>query len=119
MRATRHPIHHLVSLIGTGLVLAGLFGGPSLPAAFAAAAEPFGYQNDWGAQHPYGSQNPWGPQDDRGQRDPWGSRHDRLRRRELGYGLPDRYTIHKGEKCELRCERVRGSREYKCREYRC
>lgn len=31
--------------------------------------------------------------------------------------LPDRFTIDKPGKCEVRCER-RG-REYKCREYRC
>jgi hypothetical protein len=33
--------------------------------------------------------------------------------------MPDRYTIHKGKKCELRCERIRGTRDYRCREYRC
>jgi hypothetical protein len=31
--------------------------------------------------------------------------------------LPDRFTIEKPGKCEVRCERV-GNR-YKCREYRC
>jgi hypothetical protein len=124
MRTTHHPIARLLSLVGMGLMLAGLFGGPALPAVSAAGVEPFAYQNDWGAQSPYGYQNPWGPQDYRGPRDPWGPqdpwgyRHDRPSRRS-GYGLPDRYTIHKGKKCELRCERIRGTRDYSCREYRC
>jgi hypothetical protein len=119
MRTTRHPIRQLLSLVGTGLMLAGLFGGPALPVVSAADVEPFASQNNWGSQHP------WGPHDYRGTRDPWGPqdswgyRHDRPRRRELGYELPDRYTIHKGKKCELRCERVRGTRDYSCREHRC
>jgi hypothetical protein len=113
MRATHHPIHHLVSLIATGLMLAGLLGGPALPAALAAGTEPFRYQNDSDAQHPYGFWPPWEPQA------PLESRHDHLRRMELGYGLPDRYTIHKGKKCELQCTRIKGTRGYNCREYRC
>jgi hypothetical protein len=118
MRTTRHPIRHVLPLVGMGLMLAGLFGGPALPAVSAAGVEPFASQNDWGAQNPSGYQNPWGQQDYWGQRDPWGYRHDRPSRRP-GYGLPDRYTIHKGKKCELRCERIRGARDYSCREYRC
>jgi hypothetical protein len=124
MLTTRHPIRHVLPLVGIGLMLVGLFGGPTLPAAFAAGVEPFEYQNDRGAQSPYGYQHPWGQQDDWRQRDPWGPqdpwgyRHDRPSRRQR-YGLPDRYTIHKGKKCELRCERIRGTREYSCREYRC
>jgi hypothetical protein len=120
MRTTRHPISWLMSLAGMGLMLASLFGGPALPAASAADVELFVYQNDWGYQNPYGYQTPWGQQDYWRQRDPWrqqdpwGYRHDRRR-----HGLPDRYTIHKGKKCELQCERIRGSREYTCREYRC
>jgi hypothetical protein len=119
MRTIRRSIAYFVPLVGLGLMLAGLFGGPALPVASAADVEPFAYQNDWGNQHPWGqpdyrgTRDPWGPQD------PWGYRHDRPRRRELGYELPDRYTIHKGKKCELRCERIRGSRDYSCREYRC
>jgi hypothetical protein len=122
MRTIRHSMTHDVPLVGIGLMLAGLFGGPALPAASAAAVETFTYQHDWGAQRPYGYQNPWGQQDYRRQRDPWGQqdrwgyRHDRPSR---GRGLPHHYTIHKGKKCEVQCTRIRGSREYKCREYRC
>jgi hypothetical protein len=123
MRTTRHPMRHVLQLVGLGLMLVGLFCGPTLPAASAAGVEPFGYQHDRGAQNPYTYQHPWGQQDYRRQRDPWGQapwgyRHDRPSRRS-GYGLPDRYTIHKGKKCELRCERIRGTRDYSCREYRC
>jgi hypothetical protein len=111
MRTTK--IRQVLPLVGMGLMLAGLFGGP----ASAAEVELFVYQNDY--QTPYGYQHPWGQQDYRGQYDPWaqdrwGYRHDRRR-----HNLPDRYTIHKGKKCELQCERIRGSREYSCREYRC
>jgi len=110
-------IRQVLSFIGMGLMLAGLFGGP----ASAAEVELFVYQNDY--QNPYGYQHPWGQQDDRGQRDswgrdPWGYRHDRPSRRSR-YGLPDHYTMHKGKKCEVQCTRIRGSREYTCREYRC
>jgi hypothetical protein len=124
MRTIRHPIRHVLPFVGLGLMLAGLFGGPALPAASAADVELFVSQNDRGAQSPYGYQHPWGQRDYQGQRDPWGQqdpwgyRHDRPSRRQ-GYGLPDRYTIHKGKKCELQCTRIRGTREYSCREYRC
>jgi hypothetical protein len=124
MRTICHSIARVVPIVGIGLMLAGLFGGPALPAASAADVELFTYQNNWGYQNPYRYQTPWGQQDYWGQRDPWGRqerwgyRHDRPSRRS-GYGLPDRYTIQKGKKCELRCERIRGSREYTCREYRC
>ena len=124
MHPIRHAIAHVVPVVGIGLTLAGLFGGPALPAASAADVERFMSHNEWGAQGPSRYQNPWGRQDYRGQRDPWdqhdqwGYRHDRPRRRS-GYDLPDRYTIHRGKKCELRCERIRGTHEYRCREYRC
>jgi hypothetical protein len=115
MRTIR--IRQVLPLVGMGLMLAGLFGGP----ASATDVELFVYQND--SQTPYGYQHPWGQQDYRGQHDPWardrwGYRHDRPSRGS-GYGLPDRYTIHKGKKCEVQCERIRGTREYSCREYRC
>jgi hypothetical protein len=119
MRTTRHPIRHVLGFIGMGLMLVGLFGGPIRPAASAADVEPFAYQNDWGSRNPWGQQDYRGTHDPWGLQDPWGYRHDRARRRELGYDLPDRYTIHKGKKCELQCERIRGSHEYRCREYRC
>jgi hypothetical protein len=118
MRTIRHLFAHLVPLVGMGLMLAGLFGGQ----ASAADVELFTYQNDRGYQTPYGYPTPWGQQDYWGQRDPWkqqdpwGYRHDRPSRR---HSLPDRYSVHKGKKCELQCERIRGSREYQCREYRC
>ena len=119
MPTIRRPIRHVLSLVGIGLMLIGLCEDLPLPTASAADVETFVYQNDGGYQHP------WGQQEYRGQRDPWapqdqwGDRHDRLRRRELGYGLPDRYTIEKGKKCEVQCTRIRGSHEYRCREYRC
>jgi len=116
MRTKHHHIRHVLPLVGMGLMLAGLFGSQTLPGAFAAGVEPFAYQNDWRAQNPYRYQNPWGQQDYWRQRDPWGYRYDRPSRR---HSLPDRYTIHKGKKCELQCERIRGSRNYRCREYRC
>jgi hypothetical protein len=124
MRTICHSIAHVVPIVGIGLMLAGLFGGPALPAASAADVELFTYQNHGGYQTPYGYQHPWGQQEDGGQRDRWGQqdrwgyRHDRPSRRS-GYGLPDHYTIHKGKKCEVQCTRIRGSREYTCREYRC
>jgi hypothetical protein len=122
MRTICHAIAHVAPIVGIGLMLAGLFGGPALPAAAAADVELFTYQNHWGYQTPYRYQTPWGQQDYWGQRDPWRQqapweyRHDRPSRR---HRLPDRYTVHKGKKCELQCERIRGSREYTCREYRC
>jgi hypothetical protein len=109
MRTTK--IRHVLSLVGMGLMLAGLFGGP----ASAADLAPFDYQNDWVAQYPWGQQDSRSQRDSWGQ-DPWGYRHNRPSRR---HSMPDRYTIHKGKKCELQCERIRGSREYRCREYRC
>jgi hypothetical protein len=113
MRTIHRSIARFVPLAGMGVMVAGLFGDPALPVASAADVEPFAYQNDWG------NQNPQGQHDYRGTRDPWGYRYDRPRRRELGYELPDRYTIHKGKKCEVQCTRLRGTREYSCREYRC
>jgi hypothetical protein len=106
MRTGRHPIRYLVSLIGTGFVLFSLFGCLSLPAVSIAGTEPTAYQDD---RDYWGHWDHW---------DPWGHRDYRSYRRPR-YALPDRYTIHKGKKCELRCERIRGTRDYRCREYRC
>jgi hypothetical protein len=44
----------------------------------------------------------------------WSPDRDRRRR---GQELPDRFTIDKPGKCEVRCER--DGRSYKCKEYRC
>jgi hypothetical protein len=106
MFTIRHPRHYLVPLVGTGLVLVSLYGCLTLPAASGAGLESTAYQ-EYQDYRDY-----WG------YREPWGHRHDRPHRRP-GYALPDRYTIHKGKKCELRCERIRGTRDYRCREYRC
>ena len=116
MRATHHPICRVLRFVGIGLMLASLSGGPGM--ASASDVELFVSRNDWNAQFPWGQQDYRGTRDPWGQ-DPWGYRHDRPPRSGFGYGLPDRYTIQKGKKCELRCERIRGTREYKCREYRC
>jgi hypothetical protein len=113
MGTSRHSIAHVVPLVGMGFMLAGLFGGPALPAASAAGVESFEYQHDRESQNPSGSQDAREP-NGRGE-----YRYDQLTLRELGYGLPDRYTIHQGQTCERRCERIRRSRAYTCREYRC
>ena len=47
------------------------------------------------------------------------SDHDYRSYQRPRYELPERYTIHQGKKCELRCERIWGTRAYQCREYRC
>jgi hypothetical protein len=100
MLLTYHLIHHLVQLVGMGFVLVSLFGWYTLPAAPASGVEPtaYGTYPDDRDYHGY--------QDYRSYRRP---RHEQ----------PDRFTIRKGKKCEIRCERIRGTREYRCREYRC
>jgi hypothetical protein len=100
MLTTRHLIHHFAHLVGTGLVLVSLFGCFSVPAASASGVEPttYRYYRDYRDYHGY--------QDYR-----W---YQRPR-----YEHPHRFTIRKGKKCQIRCERIWGTREYRCREYRC
>jgi hypothetical protein len=118
MRTAPPPIRRLLSLVGMGLMVAGLFGCLTLPGVSAVGEEPFAHQNDWGVQSRYGYQHPWEQRDYWGQRDLWGYQYDRPSWRPR-YGLPDRYTVHKGKKCELQCERIPGTHEFSCREYRC
>ncbi len=106
MCTTRHPRRYLVPLVSTGLVLVSLLGCLTLSAASASGVEPSAHRE----YQDYGDY--WG------RRDPWRQRRDWPHPRPK-YELPDRYTIHKGKKCELRCERIRGTRDYRCREYRC
>jgi hypothetical protein len=101
-----YPSRNLAPLLGTGLVLASLFACLTLPAVSVAGAAPAAYQDY------QGHRNYWG------QRDYWGHRNYPGDRRPR-YELPDRYTIHKGKKCQIRCERIWGTRDYRCREYRC
>jgi hypothetical protein len=100
MLTTRHLIHHFAHLVGTGLVLVSLFGCVTVPAASASGVEPttYRYYRDYRDYHGY--------QDYR-----W---YQRPR-----YERPHRFTIRKGKKCQIRCERIWGTREYRCREYRC
>jgi hypothetical protein len=112
MRTTRHPIPHLAQLIGTGLMLVSLFGCLALPAGSGSGLEPTAYRE-------YPNYREY--QDDRdyrGYRDYQGYQEYRPYQRPA-YALPDRYTIHQGKKCEIQCERVWGTRDYQCREYRC
>jgi hypothetical protein len=103
MRTTRYLIHHFAHLVGTGLVLVSLFGCFTLPAESASGVEPttYRYYRDY-----------------RDHRDYQGYQDYRWRRRPR-YEHPHRFTIHKGKKCQIRCERIWGAREYQCREYRC
>jgi hypothetical protein len=103
MRTTHHPIPYLVQRIGTGLMLVSLVGCLTLPAGSVSGVEPTAYRE---YQHYRDYQRYRDYQDYRSYQRP-------------RYDLPERYTIHKGKKCELRCERIRGTRDYDCREYRC
>ena len=104
---TTHDLRrYLVLLVSTGLVPVSLWGCLTLPAASVSGIEPSAYQ-EYREYRDY-----QGPRDYRDYRD------YRLYPRPR-HALPDRYTIHKGKKCELRCERIRGTRDYSCREYRC
>jgi hypothetical protein len=112
MRATCYPSRYLVQLIGTGLMLVSLFGCLTFPAGSGPGVEPTAYreyqyyQEDRDYRGYQGYQRYQDYQDYRSYRRP-------------GYALPDRYTIQKGKKCEIQCERIWGTRDYRCREYRC
>ena len=104
---TTHDLRrYLVLLVRTGLVQVSLWGCLTLPAASVSGIEPSAYQ-EYREYRDY-----QGPRDYRDYRDYRSYPRPR-------HALPDRYTIHKGKKCELRCERIRGTRDYSCREYRC
>jgi hypothetical protein len=115
MCTIRHPLHSLVPLVGTGLMLVSLVGCLTLSAGSVPGFEPTAYHED---RYPWGHRDSWGHRDPWDHRDSWRHRYDRSYRRR-GFAPPDRYTIHKGKKCELRCERIWGTRDYRCREYRC
>jgi hypothetical protein len=100
MLPTPHTIHHLVPLVGMWLVLASLYGCLTLSAESASGFEPAAYRD-----YPYYRDYP-NYQEYRPYRRP-------------RYERPDRFTIHKGKKCQIRCERIRGTLDYRCREYRC
>jgi hypothetical protein len=124
MRTTGHPIRSLVQLIGTGLMLVSLVGCLSLPVGSGAGVEPTtsrGYQNYRDYQD---DRDDRGYQDYRDYRDyrdyqRYGDYQQYRAYQRPGYDLPERYTIHQGKKCEIRCERIWGTRDYDCREYRC
>jgi hypothetical protein len=103
MLTTRHLVHHFAHLVGTGLVFVSLFGCFTVPAESASGVEPttYRYYRDY-----------------RDHRDYRGYQGYRWHRRPR-YEHPHRFTIHKGKKCQIRCERIWGTREYRCREYRC
>jgi hypothetical protein len=96
----------VVKLVGMGLILVILFGGLTLPAASASGVEPATHKDYRHYRDHRGYPDYWGYPDYRPYRWP---RH----------GSPNRFTIRKGRKCELRCQRVWGTRDYHCREYRC
>jgi hypothetical protein len=96
-------------LVGMELMLVSLFGSLTCPATSVAGVEPITYGDDRGPSDGRDHQSDRRPRD---HRDDWSYGRP-------GSALPDRYTIHKGKKCELQCERIRGTREYRCREYRC
>jgi hypothetical protein len=109
MHNTRYGVHHLGPLIVAGLLLVSLVGGLTFPTVVVAHGEPATYR---------GRRDGWDQRRHWGQREYWGHWHGRPYR-QPEYGLPDRYTIHKGKKCQLRCQRIWGTNDYRCREYRC
>jgi hypothetical protein len=115
MRTTSHSSHSLGLFVGVGLMLVSLFGSLTCPAESVAGVEPTAYwdnRGDWDYRGPSDYRD---HRSDRRHRDHW----DDWSYGRPGSALPDRYTIQKGKKCELQCERIRGTREYRCREYRC
>jgi hypothetical protein len=106
MLTTCHRVHHFAQLVGIGLVLVSLFGWFTLTAESASGVEPTAYGDYQGYQDYQGYRDYQGYQDYRSFRRP-------------RYAQPNRFTIRKGKKCELRCERIWGTRDYRCREYRC
>jgi hypothetical protein len=87
-------------LCGAGLFLFSLWGGITPPITRAAGADTPMYREYRGypEYHDYGGYRLHrGPEDN----------------------APDRLTIHKGPKCQIRCERLQGTRDYRCHEYRC
>jgi len=109
MRTTSHSSYSLGLFVGMGLMLVSLFGSLTCPAASVAGVEPTAYWDDRGPSDYRDYRSDQRPRD---HRDDWSYGRP-------GSALPDRYTIQKGKKCELQCERIRGTREYRCREYRC
>jgi hypothetical protein len=124
MRTTGHPIRYLVQLIGTGLMLVSLVGCLSLPVGSGAGVEPTAYREYQNYRDYQDDRDDRGYQDYRDYRDyrdyqGYGDYQQYRAYQRRGYDLPERYTIHKGKKCEIRCERIWGTRDYDCREYRC
>jgi hypothetical protein len=87
-------------LWGVGLMLVSLCGGISLPTAWAASGDTPTFREYQGFPE---------YRDYRGYRLHRGPEGD----------TPDRFAIHKGRKCQIRCERIPGTHDYRCHEYRC
>jgi hypothetical protein len=107
MLAPCHLIHHFAQLVGTGIVLVSLIGCFTVPDESTSAFEPSTYGGYWDYRDYH-----------RGYRDYHGYEDYRWHRRPR-YEQPHRFTIRKGKKCEIRCQRIWGTRGYRCREYRC
>jgi hypothetical protein len=95
MRTTSHSSHSVGLFVGMGLMLVSLFGSLTCPPESMAGVEPTAYwddRGDWDDRGPSDYRDDW----------PYGR---------PGSAVPDRYTIHKGKKCELQGECIRGIRE--------
>ena len=87
-------------LCGVGLILFSLCGGtpPSTACAAGTDAPTYREYREVPEYHDYrGYRLHRGPEDD----------------------APDQFTIRRGRKCQIRCERIQGTRDYRCYEYRC